>query len=57
MGGIDQDGRVEGVELASSNKHIKIHLYMEQFSLKTNSKLQERLVYKPGCKKEPHGIR
>lgn len=64
MEGIDQDGRAEEVELASSNKHIKIPLCMEQFSLKTNSKLQDsctnkavRKSHMESAKKEREAIR
>ena len=35
----------------------KIHLHVEQFSLKTNWKLAERLLYNQGYKKNPHIIR
>ena len=28
----------------------KIHLHVEQFSLKTNWRLEERLLYSQGCK-------
>ena len=31
----------------------KIHLHVERFSLKTNWKLAERLLYNQGCKKDP----
>lgn len=33
----------------------KIHLHLEKFSLKTNWRLAEILLYNQGCKKEPHG--
>lgn len=32
----------------------KIHLHMEQFLLKTDWKLAERLLYNQGCKKDVH---
>ena len=32
----------------------KIHPYVEEFSLITNWKLAERLLYKQGYKKDPH---
>lgn len=32
--------------------HQKIHLYVGQFSLKTNWRLAERLLYNQGCRKE-----
>ena len=35
----------------------KIHLYVEQFSLKMNWKLAEGLLYNQGCKKDIHVIR
>ena len=34
----------------------KTHLQADQFSLKTNWKLAERLLYNQGCKKGPRGI-
>lgn len=34
----------------------KIHLHAEQFSLKTDGRLEERLLYNQGCKKNLHGI-
>lgn len=33
------------------------HLPVEQFPLKTNWSLAERLVYCLGCKKDPHRIK
>ena len=35
----------------------KIHLHMEKFSLITNWRLVERLLYNQDCKKDPPGIR
>ena len=35
----------------------KIHLHVEQFSLKTNWRLAEKLLYNLGCKKDTWGIR
>lgn len=34
----------------------RIHLNMEQFSLKTNWKLAEKVPYDQDCKKDPHVI-
>ena len=34
----------------------EIHLHVEQFSLKTNWKLSEGLLYNQGCKKDAHII-
>ena len=38
--------------LTSPNKHIKMHLNVEKFSLKTNWKLAERLLHSQGCRKD-----
>ena len=35
----------------------KIHLHVEQFSLITNWRLAERLLYNQDSKKDPPGIR
>jgi len=35
-------------------KTLKIHLYVEKFSQKTNWKLAEGLLYSQNCKKETH---
>ena len=43
--------------LTSPNKHIKIHLNMEQFSLKTNWKLAEGLLCMQENKKDAHVLR
>lgn len=40
-----------------SRTHQKIHLYVEQFLLKTNWRLVERLLYNQDCKKDPHWIK
>ena len=34
----------------------KIHLYLEQFSWKTNWKLAQKLLQNQGCKKDFYGI-
>lgn len=33
---------------------LKIHLHMEDFSLKTNQRMAKRLLGHQGCKKDPH---
>ena len=33
---------------------LKLYLLVEYFSLKTNWKLAERILYKQGCKKDMH---
>ena len=57
LGG-DQDERVGGLEthLPTMNTS-KIQLREEQFSLKTNWKLAERLLYNQGSNKDPHRMR
>ena len=40
------------MELTCPHEHVKIHLHVEQFSLKTNWKLAEGIRYKQGCKKD-----
>lgn len=45
----------EDVELISHHENSKIDLHVEQFSLKTNQRLAERLQYNRGCKINPHG--
>ena len=45
----DQEGEVRRWNLPSSTNTSKISLRVEQFSLKTNWKLAERLVYNQGC--------
>ena len=42
------------MELTSPHEHIKNNLHVEQFSLKTNWKLAERLLYNHGCKKKQY---
>jgi hypothetical protein len=45
----------EDTELTTTPMNTsKIHPRVEQFSLKTNWKLAERLLYNRGCKKDPH---
>ena len=51
---IDIKAPVLKIKVISSSK---IHLHVEQFSLKTNWRLAERLPYNQGCRKDPHGIR
>ena len=41
---------------ASPMNISKIHLHVEQLSLKTNRRLAERLLYSQGYKKDPHRI-
>ena len=38
------------------HEHVKIHLHVEQVSLKTNWKLAERLLCNQNCKKDAHII-
>lgn len=40
----------------SSDEHIKNTSTCRKNFMKTNWRLAERLLYYPGCKKEPHGI-
>ena len=56
IGDTYQDGRVggHGTQPLHPNKTSKIQLHVEQFSLKTNWKLAERLLYSQDCKKDPH---
>ena len=35
----------------------KIHPHIEKFSLKTNWRLAEKLLYSQSCKKDPHRVR
>ena len=43
--------------LTSPNKHIKMHLNVEKFSLKTNWKLAEGLLCMQENKKDTHVLR
>ena len=42
----------EDMELTSPHEHIKNNLHVEQFSLKTNWKLAEGLLYNQDFKKD-----
>ena len=50
-----RQSRKIGSSLPRMNRSDKIY-NVEQFSLKTNCKLAERLLYNQGCKKNPQGI-
>ena len=45
-----------GHELPSTQEHIKMYPHVEQFSLKTNWRLAEKLLYNQSFNKHPHGI-
>lgn len=44
------------MELTSPMNTSKIHLHMEQFSLQTNWRLAETLLYNKGYREDPYGI-
>ena len=52
----DQNGRLGGCETHLPQEHWKIYLHVEQFSLKTNLRLAERILYNQGYKKDSHEV-
>ena len=54
----DQDGEVGGCgnNLPPTNTS-KIHLHVEQSSLKSKQRLEEIFLYNQSCEKDPHRIR